>query len=144
MITIFVHQTPGPQGSKRHVGRGVMIESSAKVKPWREAVKWAWRELNVEKICGPVAVTMVFTLIKPKSAPKRRVTYPDRTPDVDKLVRSTCDALVQAGAIEDDARVVHLTASKVYPSEGYQALKTPGAVIRISKWEGANDARTDH
>ena len=31
--------TPAPQGSKRHVGNGRMVESSAKVKPWREAVR---------------------------------------------------------------------------------------------------------
>ena len=28
-----------PQGSKRHVGRGIMIESSKRVKPWRDAVR---------------------------------------------------------------------------------------------------------
>lgn len=32
---------PAPQGSKRHVGKGVMIESCANVKPWRELVAQA-------------------------------------------------------------------------------------------------------
>lgn len=41
MIEITVHGLPAPQGSKRHVGRGVMVESSKNVKPWRSAVVWA-------------------------------------------------------------------------------------------------------
>ena len=45
VITIRVYGTPAPQGSKRHVGRGVMVESSKKVKPWREAVKQAALDL---------------------------------------------------------------------------------------------------
>ena len=49
MLTIKVYGIPGPQGSKKFCGvsksgRGIMVESSAKVKPWREAVKWAARE----------------------------------------------------------------------------------------------------
>lgn len=129
-IEIEVRGTPAPQGSKRHVGRGIMIESSAKVKPWREAVKWAAIESGA-RVPGPVKVEMVFTVPKPKSAPKTRRTWPDRKPDVDKLCRSTLDALVSAGTIEDDARVIALAASKVFPSEHADALIVPGAVIRI-------------
>lgn len=100
------------------------------MKPWREAVKWAAREIGAFVI-GPVAVEMVFTWPKPKSAPKTRVTYPDRKPDIDKLIRSTLDAIMQAGTIEDDARVVSLSAAKRYPNEGPDALDVPGAVIRV-------------
>lgn len=31
--TIIVHGIPAPQGSKRHVGNGVLLESSKMVKP---------------------------------------------------------------------------------------------------------------
>lgn len=31
---------PAPQGSKRHVGEGRMVESSKRVKPWRRQVAW--------------------------------------------------------------------------------------------------------
>jgi len=136
-MTITVYGTPAPQGSKRHVGNGVMIESSAKVKPWREAVKWAVLEntrvhlLKDLRICGPVAVEMVFTLPKPKSAPKGRRTWPDRKPDLSKLIRSTEDALTEVGVYEDDARIVRCTATKVFPGEGEDSLPSPGAVIRI-------------
>jgi len=129
-ITITVYGTPGPQGSKRHVGNGRMVESRAKVKPWREAVIWAARGVG-GKIPGPVGVDITFTLPKPKSAPKTKRTWPDRKPDIDKLVRSTFDALTSAGAIEDDARVVNVSAYKVFPGEGPDALDVPGCVIRL-------------
>ena len=41
VLVFNVNGTPGAQGSKRHVGHGVMIESSKKVKPWRTDVKTA-------------------------------------------------------------------------------------------------------
>ena len=130
-MTITVIGTPGPQGSKRHVGHGVMIESSAKVKPWREAVVWAARESGL-KIAGAVWAEMIFTVRKPKGAPKKRRTYPSTKPDLSKLLRSTEDALTDAGVWEDDARVIeYRRAAKVFPGEDPDALDVPGAVIRV-------------
>jgi crossover junction endodeoxyribonuclease RusA len=127
---IIVYGTPAPQGSKRHIGRGILMESSKKCKPWREAVHWAAIESKV-RVEGPVEVVMVFTLAKPRSAPKRRRTWPDRRPDLDKLSRSTLDALVSAGAIEDDGRVIAIRAAKTFPGEYPEALDVPGVRIRI-------------
>ncbi len=56
----------------------------------------------------------------------------DRRPDLSKLVRSTEDALSDAGAWEDDARVVECLARKVYAGDP-DALHIPGAVIRIRR-----------
>lgn len=143
-MTITVYGMPAPQGSKKYVGtsktgRGILIESSAKVKPWRQDVKQA----SIEYLCqgngtrgclgGPLNVHMIFTVPKPKSAPKRTRSWPDRKPDLSKLVRSTEDALTDAGVWEDDARIVRLVASKCYPGEGTDALHIPGAVIHISE-----------
>ncbi len=144
-MTITVYGQPAPQGSKRFVGhaksgRGILIESSKAVKPWREAVKCAARDVVMfgpgQAMKGPVIVEMIFTLPKPKSAPKSRRTWPDRKPDLSKLVRSTEDALTDAGVWEDDARIIRCVASKVYPGEGTDALNTPGAVIRIERGDG--------
>lgn len=144
-MTITVYGTPAPKGSKRFVGlskagRGILIESSKREKPWAEAVKFATIAFaNLQDpykpgvlATGPVNVEMTFTMPKPKSAPKTRRTWPDRKPDVDKLARSTSDALTAAGAYEDDARIVTLTARKVFPGEDPDALHVPGAVIRIA------------
>lgn len=137
-IQITVFGTPAPQGSKRFMGvkggKGIMVESSSRVKPWREAVISAAIEAMggpALGLHGPIRAEMVFTLNKPRSAPKIRRTWPDRKPDLSKLVRSTEDALSDAGAWDDDARVVKCISSKVYPNEGKDSLAVPGAVIRL-------------
>lgn len=137
MVEIRVYGMPGPQGSKRLIGkdgrgRGILVESSAKVKPWRQAVKYAALEA-AGRVTGPLEVQMTFTLPKPKSAPKTRKTWPSSRPDLSKLVRATEDALTDAGAWDDDSRVVRCVASKVFPGEGPDALDRPGAVIRIQE-----------
>ena len=81
---------------------------------------------------GPLWVGMVFTVAKPKSAPKRKRTWPATKPDLSKLARSTEDALSDGGAWRDDAMVVeYLRLAKVYPGEDANALHIPGAVISI-------------
>ncbi len=135
-----VHGLPAPQGSKRHVGRGVMIESSKRVAPWREAVKWAAIEtMRAQRITrpldGPLSVRMVFALPRPASAPRSR-RHPDRKPDLDKLLRSTMDALTDAGLIADDARVVEFTRlAKVYAFDGPGGVDFVGAVIHVAMME---------
>lgn len=106
-----------------------MIESSKFVKPWREAVKWAVLSQECHTVAGPIDVQMVFTMPRPKSAKKGAV--PSNRPDLSKLIRSTEDALTDAGAWEDDARVVRCLAMKVFPGQHMDALDVPGVVIRI-------------
>lgn len=137
-LHIVVYGTPGPQGSKRHVGNGRMIESSKKVKPWRADVKAAAEAVRngAAPIDGPVKVRMVFTLAKPSSAPKTRRTWAIRKPDLSKLARSTEDALTDAGLIKDDARIIEFERlAKVFPNEDPEALEAPGVRIQISPVE---------
>ena len=123
MTTIRVYGTPAPQGSKRHVGNGVLIESSAKVKPWRQDVRAAALEADAH-FDGPVSLTVGFLLRRPAShfrtgrnahllrdsAP----AYPGKKPDIDKLLRSTLDGLGESGIWRDDAQVVRVRAEKLY------------------------------
>jgi len=138
-VTIIVRGEPAPQGSKRFLGikggRGIMVESSGKVRPWREAVKYAAlaaiEEAGHVPWSSPLNVEMHFTLPRPKSAPRWRV-FPDRRPDLSKLIRSTEDALTDAGVWHDDAQVVGCQAYKFYV--GYQlpeVLPVPGCVIKV-------------
>lgn len=144
-LHLTVYGTPAPQGSKNRNAHGALYESSAKVKPWREAVKTAaldalhhneaWAALD-----GAVWVDVQFSLRRPKShygtgrnAGQLKAAappYPTTTPDLDKLVRSTQDALKDAGVLADDSAVATLSASKVYVLWG-DALRTPGAVIKV-------------
>ena len=138
MIEIIVRGQPAPQGSKKFVGltkagRGLLIESSKKVKPWRQDVV-ASAVLAMDgraMLDGPLVATMTFTLTKPASAPKTRRTWACRKPDLSKLVRSTEDALSDAGVWADDARVVSMAVHKVFPGEGDDSLASPGAIIRV-------------
>ncbi len=148
MIEFTVTGNPAPQGSKKFVGttktgRGLMVESSKKVKPWRMDVKAA-AEAVLEQFAamapldGPLVVSMVFTLPKPASAPKRRTTWPDKKPDLSKLARSTEDAISDAGLWADDARVVeYARLAKVFPGEDPDALAVPGVRVRVWKREVA-------
>lgn len=143
-MKIIVYGSPAPQGSKKYVGRaangrGIMVESSKKVKPWRENVHTAAviARNGAAPLDGPLVARMVFTLPKPASAPKRRRTWPDKKPDVSKLVRSTEDALTDAGVIADDARIVEYSRiAKVFPGEDPEALEVPGVRIAISQLVG--------
>jgi Holliday junction resolvase RusA-like endonuclease len=139
MVSLVVYGQPAPQGSKRFVGmkggHGVMIESSRKVRPWRQDVKAEALKVRAgaPPLDGPLAVRMVFTVPKPASAPKRRRTWPSKKPDVSKLCRSTEDALVDAGLIADDARIVcYDRLAKVFPNEDIEALEAPGVRITIT------------
>lgn len=146
MITFTVYGTPAPKGSKRFVGlsklgRGILVESSKKEKPWAEAVKYAALQAKEDAgggLDGPISVVMFFTLKKPASAPKRKITYPDKKPDLDKIIRSTADAMVASGIIHDDSRIVQIVAAKFYPGEASQALTSPGVRITISDYRLTN------
>jgi Holliday junction resolvase RusA-like endonuclease len=151
-LTITVHGTPGPQGSKAYKGHRtnkagksvpVLAESSKKVKPWRQAVEDAARvQLLLTpgwvKLDGPLVAEMHFTLPALKRMPKGRVAH-TVYPDLSKLLRSTEDALTTAGVWADDARVVQYSGlSKTYPGLGPYALDQAGAVIRV--WQLNDEA----
>lgn len=137
-LKITVIGTPAPQGSKRAVGRDrkgrvILIEQSKNVKPWREAVVWAAREVldGTFPVEGPLHMRVVFTMRRPKSARKAKL-WPSVRPDLSKLLRSTEDALTDAGVWYDDAQVVSVEAVKVYTGDP-MALDVPGAEIVISR-----------
>lgn len=132
-ITLIVYGIPAPQGSKKFVGmskkgRGILVESSAKVKPWRQAVTMAAVESEA-RVVGPVSVSMVFTLPRPAAAKKR--AHHATKPDLSKLVRSTEDSITDAGLWEDDSRVCRTLSQKLYVG-GEGSLASPGAVIVIT------------
>lgn len=133
-VEVFVPGTPAPQGSKRYLGnrgggRGILVESAgAKVKSWRADVREAATGLVPAPIEGAVDVTITFFLARPRSVSVARRPLPTVKPDIDKLLRSTLDALKSAGVYGDDAQVVHTDVTKAY-ADGPDAV--PGALIRV-------------
>lgn len=128
---LWVPGVPVPQGSMRAVplkgGRAVVIAGNRdRLASWRADIREAWvRGLPGEPLAGPVGVTLLFRLPRPKSAPKG-IVYPAKRPDVDKLARAALDALTGA-AFFDDSQVVSLTAAKVFAA----ALTGPGVDITV-------------
>jgi Holliday junction resolvase RusA-like endonuclease len=154
VITLVTLGKPAPQGSKRHVGNGIMVESSKHVKPWRDAVRSDAIETmdGAAPLDGPVVVEMVFTFARPRShyrtgrnahllrddAPPRPATIPD----LSKLARSTEDALKDAGVIRDDSLIVeYRRLAKVFASEDPDALSTPGVLVRIALYSDLVEVR---
>jgi Holliday junction resolvase RusA-like endonuclease len=123
--------TPGPKGSKTLTRWGALRESSAKVRPWQDAVTaaiWEQTRGNAQHtLTGPVGVAIQFFLQPPKRVPKNR-RLPVTKPDIDKLVRATFDALTQSGLIKDDALITDQTATKRY-TDNYN--QQPGALIHV-------------
>jgi Holliday junction resolvase RusA-like endonuclease len=119
---------PAPQGSKRHVGHGVMVEASKKTRPWRSAVLDACPAIATP-LDGPLAVRMVFTVPRPKTAPKR-LLRPFTTPDLSKLARAVEDSITDAGLWADDARVCeYVRLAKVWAWFDAEALPVPGVIV---------------
>jgi len=135
---------PAPQGSKTHVGKGVMIESCRNVKPWRELVALEAIAAKVPLMRGPVRMSVVFLFqrpanhyrgdgtLKPLNASLASATSGEAPlfhcvkPDLDKLERSTKDALSRL-AYEDDARIVGGNGDKRW----CVGDERPGALITV-------------
>jgi Holliday junction resolvase RusA-like endonuclease len=148
-LSFRVNGRPAPQGSKRYLGRpggkGIVVESSKKVEPWRADVRAAAEKAVADLFDDldeavfakgvPVAVQIAFGLPRPKShygtgrnADKLKdnaPAYPTGKPDLDKLERAVLDALT--GVVwADDSQVAHLSTSKIYDP-------TPGAVVYVTE-----------
>lgn len=143
-LSFFAPGRPAPQGSKRYVGHGVMVESSKRVKPWRSDVRDAAINAmgHLSPLSGAVRVTLRFVLGRPKghlrtgkkqtdgfrllpSAPRHHATKPD----LDKLIRAALDAMTGV-CWRDDSQVVSLICEKGYicptaPLEGLHVTFAP-------------------
>jgi crossover junction endodeoxyribonuclease RusA len=133
--------TAAPQGSKRHVGNGVMLESSDRVRPWRQDVRFAALEKRPPDwdMTTPMRLDLVFWFARPAShygtkngalylkpsAPAQPVSA--RLGDVDKLSRAVLDALTGVAYL-DDRQVILLQASKGYLKK---QDASPLTIIRI-------------
>ncbi len=130
-LSVFVPGHPAPQGSKRHVGGGVMIESCKRTKPWRSDIRSSLLTADGQPqryFDGPVNVHLIFVMPRPLSAPKRRTPPATKKPDLDKLTRAVFDAIGSAGVWRDDAQVVGAIVTKRIA----ELSETAGCHITIS------------
>ena len=140
MIILRIPGTPAPKGSSRAILRGghaVNVPSGsdtnkARLADWKADVSVAcWRavpgsvELADDKT-GPVAVGCLFAFPMRKADVRKSGSPMLRAPllltvrpDVDKLVRSTLDAITSSGCIwRDDSQAIVL-AARVYIPPGH-------------------------
>lgn len=145
MVELRIRGLPAPQGSKRHVGRGILVESSPKVKPWRQdIVTQSWEQYKGEPLTGPLEMEIIFWFPRPQThyrviGGELSNVIKDNKPthttscldgDLDKVVRSTLDGLsAKAGGcvIQDDSLVVKLSCEKRYVTES----ESCGAYVRV-------------
>lgn len=129
---------PMPQGSKTpgmtKDGRLFVRENNtAAHKEWREIVRdacWhAMREVGWQTLTDtPISVTLQFRFDARKAERDEEGTPKITTPDLDKLIRSVLDSLTDAGAWDDDSRVVDIKAVKYYTADSQRK----GVVIRVT------------
>jgi len=127
---------PAPQGSKRLVttrsGRTAMIETSARLKPWRSVVASAAVEAGARVTDAPVSLSIVARYQRPASHLKRDGTARTGAPirpsygDADKLARAICDAL-SGVAYRDDRQVALLRVERRWCEDG----EAEGAIIEL-------------
>lgn len=145
-ILVRVLGLPAPQGSKRAFvrgGRAMLVESSAKVAPWRQDVKHAAMAAmgDAPPFEGPVRLAMTFLFPRPKGHMGAKGVRPSAPlahtvrPDIDKLTRSTLDALTGV-LFRDDSQVCGLSVSKVWCNVD---ADRPGAIIEASDLHGRDE-----
>lgn len=125
MIQFIAHGRPSPAGSKRHVGNGILVDSSGeKGKAWRAVIQDAARsKFTGDLLRGPLRVRFVFYQPRPKchfGTGKNRLKlkdgapeHPTGRPDCLKLARAVEDALT--GVVwADDSQIVEEQLLKMY------------------------------
>lgn len=127
-VTFIVHSAAAPQGSKRHLGNGIMVEASKRVKPFRQDVRFTaidtidptWWDRT-----GPMSLTVDFHFVRPKSHFTTKGNLTKSAPmfptgrnvgDIEKLVRAVNDA-ISGVLFDDDAQVVECHARKLYSDQ---------------------------
>jgi Holliday junction resolvase RusA-like endonuclease len=149
MIRITMLGKPVPQGSKRWLPGGRMVEANSALHPWRATVTAetaaAMRFVGGQwPLAGPLTVTMEFFFTRPKAhygtgrnegtLKDNAPTYVATTPDLDKLIRAVQDGITDAGLWKDDSHVVALAASKRYAEQA-------GVVVFVGPTPGAGEWR---
>lgn len=150
MIRFFAGGLAAPKGSKRVVTRGRggvvlpfarVLDDSPHTKAWASIVAWHARQaIARERVAPyrdiPLEVGIVFGFHRPRShhgsgrnvysVKESAPRAPCVKPDIDKLARSTLDAMTGI-LFDDDARITQLVATKIYIPLGVET----GALICV-------------
>ena len=123
-ISFVVYSRAAPQGSKKSLGNGIMVESSRRVKPFRQDVRFAALDHIPSgwPMDAPMRASYRFHFKRPQShltskgnLTKSAPSYPTgrMVGDVEKLARAVSDALTGV-AFTDDSQVIEMQLAKAY------------------------------
>jgi crossover junction endodeoxyribonuclease RusA len=135
-LSIFVVGRPAPQGSKQRGAAGQLLEQSTYLLAWRAACRigayraFAAADILVDRLplfpAGvPVYISRCEFSVSPQQCRADGSDEPIGTPDIDKLLRSTLDAL--GGAHGKTARVF-ADDSQIVSIDGLRKVRKPGGV----------------
>ena len=126
-MTLVIHGKPAPQPRVRAYRRGAHagVYTPATADAWKGQVMLAASLYRGQFTTGPLRLEVEF--YQPRSKAHKHDDYVTVKPDLDNLLKSTMDALSNAGVWHDDAQVAAVVMSKRYES----ANQSIGAVIRL-------------
>lgn len=129
-VRVRVEGRPAPKGSRiqgvTRKGRMYTRPASKHEAPWVRAVKQATELAMRHHAPMPPPYAVHIDILVP--APRRIVKPWPSQHDLDKLVRSTVDGLVQGKALDDDRHVIELHVSKRFVNDG----EASGAIAVIA------------
>jgi len=144
MIVFKAFGVPIPKGSMKAFmppqGKfPIMTNDNTKTRPWMAIVKDAARQaVNSEVIPyseAAIWIQIIFYLPRPKTLPKR-IFWPTKKPDLDKLERAIFDALKDV-IWTDDSQVVDSHPRKFYTNESLM----PHALIAVGSMDESQQLR---
>lgn len=151
ILAIRAHGRPAPQGSKEQGGAGQLLESSIYLPAWRQAVRIATFEAYHRHGIAPkslpllprgrkVVIERCWFFVTPAQCRAEGTDEPLGDPDLDKLLRSTLDALGGANKHKNSSARLFADDSQVQGVRDlwkYRATaeSPPGAVILVNLGE---------
>ncbi len=116
-ITFFVPGDPATKGSFTATGRGRMRNASKRTKPWQNHISLvANTKAPASLIEGPIELHAQFMMKRPQKPKHPKYPIVARG-DLDKLLRTVCDALTGV-MYKDDGQVVSIKSMKMYEESG--------------------------
>lgn len=132
-MTLKIVGEPAAQGSKTAFNRGgrcVLVESSKKLKPWRQQIATQAATHYTQPLDGALSLTAVFIMPRTKAMRNKPAPQMVQKPDLDKLLRALNDGLTGV-AFHDDSQVVKIKATKRRAEPGEET----GVEVNITRIE---------
>lgn len=111
MIHFIVNLQPVPKGRPRFNGKFAYTPDATR-KFERDMARAAAEHRPVKPLEGPLAITLMFFIQKPKSVKRE---FPCVRPDIDNFQKSAIDAL--KGFWKDDGQICEVRAVKRYSDQ---------------------------